>query len=70
MTKLNPFTLLDSVLADWASPRVRRLIHFILLVVVAAGAVYFAVGGDWEAFAASVVAALYTAANKANTPQE
>lgn len=65
---MNPFDLLDSLLLDWASPRVRRSIHTVLLLVAGLVSVYLAVDGDWGQFAISLIATLYAAANKANTP--
>lgn len=67
MSNLNPFVLLDSLLEDYASPAIRRLLHAIILLAVALVAIWQAAEGDWEKFALSVLASLYAAANKANT---
>ena len=68
MNKLNPLALLDSILADWASPRVRRLVHGVLLLLVVILSLWLAAGGDWLAFAGALAAAVYAGSNHANTP--
>lgn len=65
---MNPFTLLDNILSEYASPKVRRLVHLAILLVTAVVTIYFAAGGDWTQFAIALAAALYAGANKANTP--
>lgn len=67
MTNLNPFTIVDSILADYASPRVRRLIHSLILLVVALVTIYLAADKEWKEFIISLGVTLYAAANKANT---
>lgn len=67
MTNLNPLTLLDNVLEEYASPRARRAIHAALMLVAALVTIYLAVGKDWEQALIALAATLYTAANKANT---
>lgn len=67
MTNLNPFNLLDSILEDYASPRLRRLIHTLILLVVAVVAIWLAAEGDWKKFLVALGATFYAAANKANT---
>jgi hypothetical protein len=67
MDNLNPFTLLDSLLADYASPRVRRGIHTLILATLAVVALWMAAEGDWKKFLTALGVAFYAAANKANT---
>lgn len=68
MTDLNPLTILDQILGDWASPKVRRLVHSLIALIVALVAIYLAVDGDWVAFVIALGGTLYAVANKANTP--
>lgn len=65
---MNPITLLDQLLADYASPRVRRFIHALVLLVVTIVTVWLGAEGEWKEFGIALVTALYAAANKANTP--
>lgn len=65
---MNPITILDQLLADYASPRVRRLIHSLVLLGVALYTVFEAAGRDWKQAGIALAVALYAAANKANTP--
>lgn len=67
---LNPFVLLDILLADLVSAKARRVIHTGLLLIVAVVAIWLAADGNWTEFVIAVVAALYAASNKANTPDE
>lgn len=64
---MNPFTLLDSILADYASPRVRRLIHTLILLACAGVTIWLGAEGDWREALLALAAALYAGANKANT---
>lgn len=64
----NPLHLLDAVLAEWASPKVRRTVHSILLLATAVLSIWLAVEQDWEAFLPALVATLYVGSNRANTP--
>lgn len=66
--KFNPLALLDMLLADWASPKVRRLIHGLLTLALGLVALWLAMEGDWQEFLLALVAAVYAGANKANTP--
>lgn len=65
---LNLSALLDQILDDWASPRVRRLIHALILLLVLVVTVFLAADGNWREALVSLAVALYAAANKANTP--
>lgn len=67
MNSINPITILDSILEDYASPRARRLIHSLILLAAAIISIYLAVDGDWKEFALTVGATVYAAANRANT---
>jgi hypothetical protein len=67
MNSLNPLHLIDSLLRDWASPRVRRLIHGLILLAVVVGGIWLAADGDWVKFAGALLAAFYAASNVANT---
>lgn len=64
---MNPFTLLDSLLADYASPRVRRLIHTLILLACTGVTIWLGAEGDWRSALLTLAAALYAGANKANT---
>lgn len=65
---MNPINSLDKILADWTSPRTRRLIHALIALGLLVLAVWQAADGDWKVALASLAATLYAAANKANTP--
>jgi len=65
---LNPFTMLDSLLEDYASPKVRRLIHTVILIGIAIVAIFLGADRDWQQFVIALGVALYAAMNKANTP--
>ncbi len=67
---LNPLALLDSILVDWASPRVRRLIHGLLLFAAFCATGWLAVDGDWKKALAALAAAIYVGSNHANTLSE
>lgn len=67
MSSLNPFTILDSILEDYASPRTRRLVHSLILLVVAVVAIWMAAQGDWKKMLVAIGAAVYAEANRANT---
>ena len=70
---MNPLTLIDSILEDWASPRVRRLIHGLLLLAATLAGLWLAADGDWIEALGALVAAMYVGSNHANThdsPQE
>ena len=67
MSNLNPFNIVDSILADWASPRVRRTIHALLTMAAAVVSIYLAADGDWRQAAVAFAALLYAGANHANT---
>lgn len=67
---MHPFALLDTILKDWVSPRVRRLLHALLAVGLVVATAYYAADGDWKVALATLVAAAYAAANKANTTPE
>lgn len=64
----NPVDILNVILADWASPKVRRLIHALLALAAIVVTIWLASDGDWRQSILSLVAALYTGANAANTP--
>ncbi len=66
----NPLEILDRILQDWASPRVRRLVHGLLSLAAVVGAIILAADGDWVIAALALIAAVYPAANKANTTPE
>lgn len=64
---MNPFAAIDSILEDWASPRVRRSLHAAIALVASILAIYLAAGGDWKEALPVLLAALYAGSNKANT---
>lgn len=70
MKTLNPLSLLDNLLADWASPKVRRLVHGLLLLVASVASIYLAVEGDWREFIVALIATLYVGSNRANTREQ
>ena len=43
----NPLHVLDLILADWASPKVRRLIHNLIALGVSLVGIWLAANGDW-----------------------
>lgn len=63
----NPFALLDGLLADWVSPKVRRIIHTILFLIATVITIVLAAGGDWREALLTLFVAFYTGANRANT---
>lgn len=65
---MNPLNTLDSILSDWASPRVRRLVHALLALGLLVVAAYFAADKDWAVAIPALLATVYAAVNKANTP--
>lgn len=65
--QLNPLHLLDTLLHDYASPRVRRGIHTGILLVLSLFAIWQGVDGDWRQFIAALGVLLYAGANRANT---
>lgn len=67
---LNPLVLLDILLSDIVPAKGRRIIHNLILLVVAVLAIWLAVDGDWWQFLVAIVGALYAASNRANTPDE
>jgi hypothetical protein len=67
MSNLNPFAVLDDILADYASPRVRRLVHSLLFLIAAVVAIWMAAQGDWKKFFIALGAALYADTNRVNT---
>lgn len=64
---MNPLTVLDDLLADYASPRARRLFHSLLLLVATCAALWLSVEGDWKEALLALLAMVYTSANRANT---
>lgn len=65
---MNPFHLIDSILEDYAGPKVRRTIHAVLALALVLFTIWQAAGGDWKEAIAALAVALYAGANKANTP--
>lgn len=65
---MNPFTIIDDILADYASDRTRLLIHRLILLVMIAVTIWQASDGDWKVALGTALAALYAGANGANTP--
>lgn len=68
MKNLNPLALIDAVLADWASERVRRSVHALILLGASAVTIWLAAEGDWKVALLSLAAVLYAGSNHANTP--
>lgn len=64
---MNPLDILDAILADWVSPRARRLIHSLLLLAAVVTAGWLASDGDWGEALIAAVAAFYAASNRSNT---
>ena len=65
----NPLHVLDLILADWASPKVRRLIHNLIALGVSLVGIWLAANGDWLVALGALATAVYAASNRANTPQ-
>lgn len=64
----NPLVLLDLLLGDLVSPRIRRILHGVVLLVLSVAGIWLAAGGDWQEAVAAFLVAAYAAQNKANTP--
>lgn len=64
---MNPFAVLDGLLADYASPKVRRTLHSLLVLAAIGASIFLAAEKDWEVAVGTLVAALYAWANRANT---
>lgn len=64
---MNPFAVLDGLLADYASPKVRRTMHSLLVLAAIGASIFLAADGDWEVALGTGIAALYAWANRANT---
>lgn len=64
---MNPLALLDSLLEDYASPKTRRAIHTVILIIVGLVTIWLGVEGNWKEFAAALFALVYASANRANT---
>lgn len=64
---MNILHLIDSILMDWVSPRVRRTIHSVLLIASLLFAIWLSVGGDWKQAVIALAAAFYAASNRSNT---
>lgn len=65
---LNPLHLLDTLLSDYASPKVRRGLHTLILLVLALVSMWFASGEDWREMLSALAVLIYAGANRANTP--
>lgn len=65
---MSPLALIDALLTEWASPKVRRTLHALLSLALLVGTVWLAAGGDWTVALGTLVATLYTEANRVNTP--
>lgn len=65
---MNLLDLIDSILIDWTSPRVRRLIHTTLLIFTIILTLFLTADGNWEDGLIALIAAFYTASNRSNTP--
>lgn len=65
---MSPFALLDALLTEWASPKVRRTLHALLSLGLVVGTIWIAAEGDWKVALGTLVAALYAEANRVNTP--
>jgi hypothetical protein len=67
MNNLNPLTIIDDLLGDYVSPKYRRLIHAAVLFIAFVVMIWQASDQDWKKALVALGAALYAAANKANT---
>lgn len=65
---MNPIKILDQILTDYASPKVRRVVHALVALAVSLLGIYLAAEGDWAKAGAAVLALLYAEANRVNTP--
>lgn len=68
MNNLNPVKIIDALLAEWASAKVRRTIHLLLMLAFALVTLYLAAEGDWVEALIGLAGTAYTASNGANTP--
>lgn len=66
---MSPLTLIDALLTEWASPKVRRSIHALLSLALIVATVWVAAEGNWEVALGTLIATLYTEANRVNTPE-
>lgn len=64
---MNPFAVLDGLLSDYASPKVRRTLHSLLVLAAIGASIFLAAEKDWEVALGTLIAALYAWANRANT---
>ena len=65
--KTNPFDLLDRLLEDYLSPKARRTLHTVLLLVAVAVTSVLTFEGNWQEALIAAAAAIYSWANRANT---
>lgn len=65
---MNPIKIIDQILTDYASPKVRRFVHSLVSLAIALLGVYLAAEGDWAKAGAALLALVYTEANRVNTP--
>lgn len=67
IVNLNPLELLDRLLVDYASPKARRTVHTVVLIVLALVAAWMAADGNIKEFFAALAVLAYASANRANT---
>lgn len=67
---MNPLTIIDALLTEWASPKTRRLVHGLLGLALVVVSAWLAADQDWKVAATTLVLALYTEANRRNTPPQ
>lgn len=65
---MNPIKIIDSILEDYASPRARRTVHRVIVLVALLVGIWLAAEGNWVEAGAALAALIYAEANKANTP--
>lgn len=63
----NPVAIINQILGDYASPKVRRLVHSLILLAGLGVTIWQGADGDWKKALVAGAVALYGAANQANT---
>ena len=65
---MNPIKIIDSILEDYASPRTRRTVHRLVVLLSLFVGIWLAAEGNWVEALTALAAMIYAEANRANTP--